>query len=198
MGLKLQLLQGQHEDLYSNLRATLWRWRSNGGTWTLLETAFTSCFMQKVWVTGKSFLAISTFAWKELVHSLAKYFQTLVNKLNIQCKCFYFKLCKKHRGPQKCPCGPRVSDPCFRMCWPDCPLTTCVIAAIFEFTTFPVSVTGTLRYINITTHDCMRPLLLHTRSRCITGTQQGNLYSLSLWLLAIRCMVFNFTLLAAD
>jgi len=33
-----------------------------GGTWTLLETAFTSYFLGKVlWVTGKLFLAVSTF-----------------------------------------------------------------------------------------------------------------------------------------
>jgi len=40
-----------NEDLRSNPRAALWRWRNNGGTCTLLETAFSSCFLQKVsWV----------------------------------------------------------------------------------------------------------------------------------------------------
>ena len=29
-------------------RLVLWRWRNNGGTWTLLETAFTSYFLSKV------------------------------------------------------------------------------------------------------------------------------------------------------
>jgi len=41
-GLKLKLLRRPNEDLESNPRATLWRWRNNGGTWGLQETAFTS------------------------------------------------------------------------------------------------------------------------------------------------------------
>jgi len=35
-GLKLKLLRGPNVDLWSNPRAALWRWRNNGGTWTLL------------------------------------------------------------------------------------------------------------------------------------------------------------------
>jgi len=54
---------------------TLWRWRNDDGGWTLLETAFTSYFLRNVsWVIGKSFLTVSTFVWKELVHSLARHF----------------------------------------------------------------------------------------------------------------------------
>jgi len=69
MGLKLKLLQGQirtYEEAwgphYDYPRATLWHWRNNGGTWTLLETALTSYFLQNVLcVIGKSSLAFSTF-----------------------------------------------------------------------------------------------------------------------------------------
>jgi len=41
------------------------RWRNNDGTWTLLETAFTSYFLRKVswFLLGKSYLAIFTFVW---------------------------------------------------------------------------------------------------------------------------------------
>jgi len=35
-GLKLKLLPGLNEDLWSNPRAALWRWSNNGGSWTLL------------------------------------------------------------------------------------------------------------------------------------------------------------------
>jgi len=47
-GLKLKLLPGLNEDLWSNPRAALWRWNNNGGSWTLLETIVTSYFLQKV------------------------------------------------------------------------------------------------------------------------------------------------------
>ena len=56
-GLKLKLHRGPNEVLWGNPRAALWRWRKNGGTWTLLETGFTSYFLRKIWwVIGKSFL----------------------------------------------------------------------------------------------------------------------------------------------
>jgi len=32
----------------TNLRAALWCWRNNGGTWILLQTVFTSYFLWKV------------------------------------------------------------------------------------------------------------------------------------------------------
>jgi len=35
MGFKLKLLRGPNDDLWSNRRAALWRWRKNGGTWAL-------------------------------------------------------------------------------------------------------------------------------------------------------------------
>ena len=69
------MLQGTMETYKSNLEAVLWHWHNNGGTWTLLETGFTSYFLQNVsWLIGKSFLAGSTFVQKELVHSLAEQF----------------------------------------------------------------------------------------------------------------------------
>ena len=37
---------------------------------------------KKIMRMGNSFLAVSTFVWKELVHSLAEHFQTPVNKAN--------------------------------------------------------------------------------------------------------------------
>jgi len=52
------------------------------GTCTVLLTrnSFTCHFLRKVWwVKAKSFLVASTFVYKKRVHSLAKYFQTLVN-----------------------------------------------------------------------------------------------------------------------
>ena len=36
--LKLKLLRGPNQDLWSNPRVALWRWHNSGGTWTLLET----------------------------------------------------------------------------------------------------------------------------------------------------------------
>ena len=48
----------------------------------------------------KYFLAVCTFFWKKLVHSMAKHFQTPVNKLNSNTN----PIPKKHRGP-------RVWDP---------------------------------------------------------------------------------------
>jgi len=34
-------------------KAVLWHWRDSGGTWTLLEAAFTSYFLRKaLFVTG--------------------------------------------------------------------------------------------------------------------------------------------------
>ena len=91
--------------VWSNQRAALRRWRNNGGTWTLLETAFTSYFLRKIsWVIGKSFLAVSTFVYKELAHSL-------VNKLN-NVNVIIWKF-PKHRGPHKTPsratCGRRAA-----------------------------------------------------------------------------------------
>jgi len=69
-GLKLKLLQGPNEGLWSNLRAGLWCWNKNGGTWTLLETAFTSYFLRKIWqATGKSFL-VSLRSFKTEVSKL--------------------------------------------------------------------------------------------------------------------------------
>jgi len=54
-----EVIRGAH---YDYPEAALWRWRNSGRTWTFLETAFTSYFLQKVsWVVGKSLLAISTF-----------------------------------------------------------------------------------------------------------------------------------------
>ena len=55
-----KVTQGPHYDA-----------NNNGGTWALLETTFASYFLRKAWVIGKSFLAVSTFVSKELVHSLA-------------------------------------------------------------------------------------------------------------------------------
>ena len=42
MGLKLKLVREPNEELKSNPRAALRHKRNNGGTWTLLETDFTS------------------------------------------------------------------------------------------------------------------------------------------------------------
>jgi len=54
-----KVTRGPH---YDYPRVALWRWRNNGGTWTFLETVFTSYILRKVsWVTGKSFPAMSTF-----------------------------------------------------------------------------------------------------------------------------------------
>ena len=47
-GLKLKLLREAIVDNQSNLRAALWRWRNNGGTWSLPETAFASYFLRKL------------------------------------------------------------------------------------------------------------------------------------------------------
>ena len=70
--LKLKLLRGPNEDLQSNPRAALWRWRNNGATCTLLEAAFKSYFLEKVsWVIGNSFQAFSKFVWKEHADSIA-------------------------------------------------------------------------------------------------------------------------------
>jgi len=49
-------------------------------SWTLPEKAFTSYFLPRVlWVTGKSFPAVSTFVLRKLVHSLAEHLQTPLN-----------------------------------------------------------------------------------------------------------------------
>jgi len=101
-GLKLKFLWGPNEDAWSNLRATLWRWRNNGGTWTSLKTVFASYFLRKVsCVIGNSFLAVTTFVYKKLVHSLAEHFLTNVNKLN-NLK-LYFKIPKNYHGQHKIP-----------------------------------------------------------------------------------------------
>jgi len=76
-------------------------------------TALASCFLRKVSrVIGKSFLAISTFVLKEIVHSLAEHFQILVNKIN-NLHINYLKTPKKHLGPHKMPSrttrGPRAA-----------------------------------------------------------------------------------------
>jgi len=94
--------------------AALWRWRKKGGTWTLLETAFTSFFLWMVpWVIGNLSLARYTFVQKELVHSLAEHLTPVnkVNNLNVN----YLKILKTHRGPTAAN-GPRVWDPCHRHC----------------------------------------------------------------------------------
>ena len=78
MGLKLKLFRGRKEDYkkqgyyYDYPRAALWRWRNKGGTWALLEAAFTS-FLQRMvlWVIGTLSLALSMFVLNELVDSLA-------------------------------------------------------------------------------------------------------------------------------
>ena len=92
--------------------AALWRWRNKGGTWTLLETAFTSFFLWIVpWDIGNLSLARYTFVQNELVHSLAKHLTQVnkVNNLNVN----YLKTPKTHRGPHKIPsranCGPRAA-----------------------------------------------------------------------------------------
>ena len=98
---------------YSNPRAALWDWRNIGGTWTLLETAFTSYFLRKV-SRAISFLAVSTFVQKELVHPLAEHFQTSVNKVN-NFNVIYLRIPKNRRGSHRMrmsrsTCGPRVWD----------------------------------------------------------------------------------------
>ena len=119
-GLQLILLWGPNEDLWNNLGlyfdypwGALWCWRNNIGTWTLLETAFTPYFLQKVsWVIGKSFQVVCTFIWNERVHLLAKHLQTFVNKPNVNIN--YLKIAKKHCGLHKMPwqatCGRHVWD----------------------------------------------------------------------------------------
>jgi len=84
------------------------------------ETAFTSYFLRKVsLVMGISFISVSTFVWKELVHSLAEHFQTPVNKLN-DVNINYLKIPKKtSRTAQNAFAGhmwprPRFGDP-----WPN-------------------------------------------------------------------------------
>ena len=68
--------------------------------------------LRVLWVTGKSFLAVSAF-----VHSLAEHFHTPVNKwYNVNVN--FLKILKKHGGPHKthsrAACGPRVWDPDLR------------------------------------------------------------------------------------
>jgi len=53
--LKLKFFEGQTRNHIvtrgphcAHQRVALWRWRNNGGTWNLLETAFTSYFLRKV------------------------------------------------------------------------------------------------------------------------------------------------------
>ena len=98
---------------YDYPAAALWRWRNKGGTWTLLETAFTSFFLWMVpwvWVIGNVTLARYTFVQNELVHSLAEHL-TPVNKGN-NLYFNYMKILKTHRGPHKMPsranCDPRA------------------------------------------------------------------------------------------
>ena len=45
-GLRLTLTRGPSEDLLNSPRGALWRWNNSGGTWTFLETAFTSYFLR--------------------------------------------------------------------------------------------------------------------------------------------------------
>jgi len=74
----------------------------------LIETAFTSYFLRKISsVIGKSFLAVSAFVKKGLVHSLAELFQTQVNKPN-KVNVNRLKISKKYRGRTKRRRGPRV------------------------------------------------------------------------------------------
>jgi len=50
---------------------------------------------------GKSFPAISTFVWKELVHSLTEHFETPVNEpsnLNVNCLKIAKKHCRMHKN----------------------------------------------------------------------------------------------------
>jgi len=72
-----------------------------------LETASTSHFLRKVsWIVVKSFLSVSTFAWKDLVHLLAGRFQTPLYKLNnLNVNCCILKLLKGIGGRTKCPGG---------------------------------------------------------------------------------------------
>ena len=67
-----------------------------------------------IWAPGKSFLAVSTFVSKELVHSLAEHFQIPANNLN-NVNSNYLKIPKKHCGPHKMPsrttCGPSLWAP---------------------------------------------------------------------------------------
>jgi len=92
------------EDLQSKPMAGLWRWRNNGGTRTLLETAFTCYFLRKVsWVIGKSFLAVFTFVWKVLVHSLAEHLHKLNNLVLI-----ISKFPKSIASRAKCPREPHA------------------------------------------------------------------------------------------
>jgi len=97
--------------------AALWRWRNKGGTWCLLETAFTffSCgwYRYTEFVIGNMSLARYTFVQNELVHSLVEHL-TPMNKVNNQ-NVNYLKILKTHRGPTAVH-GPRVWDPCHRQC----------------------------------------------------------------------------------
>jgi len=67
-----------------------------------------------IWVQSKSYLAVSTFVSKELVHSLAEHFQIPVNNLN-NLNSYHLKIPKKHCGPHKMPsratCGPSFWAP---------------------------------------------------------------------------------------
>jgi len=82
-GSQTQIAPRAKWGLIKQPRATLWRRHNNGRTCTLLETVFASYFLRKkIMRMGNSFLAVSTFVWKELVHSLAEHFQTPVNKAN--------------------------------------------------------------------------------------------------------------------
>ena len=105
-----EVTRGRH---YDYLSAALWRRRNNGGNWTLLETPFTSYFLQKF--VGKASLAVSTFFWKKLVHSLAEHFQTPVNELNyVDVENSQEAL--RPAGRTKCPRGPHAAgDPCSKL-----------------------------------------------------------------------------------